>query len=81
MSTIWIFSFEDHSKVEIPKPEGGCNDIEPMWIGDVIYFLSDRNGEFNLFSFHTGSEEIRQLTQFEDFPIVNASHHGEEDHL
>lgn len=77
MSTIWIFSFEDHSKSEIPKPAGGCNDIEPMWIGDEIYFLSDRNGEFNLYSFDTGSKEIRQMTRFEDFPIVNASYNNE----
>ncbi len=77
MSTIWIFSFGDHSKTEIPKPEGGSNDIEPMWIGDVIYFLSDRNGEFNLFSFHTGTKEVKQLTRYDDFPIISASHHGE----
>ena len=75
MSTLWIFSFEDHSKSDIPKPEGGCNDINPMWIGDLIYFLSDRNGEFNLFSYNTGTKEINQLTQYEDFPIISASHH------
>lgn len=77
MSTLWIFSFEDHSKAEIPKPEGGCNDINPMWIGDMIYFLSDRNGEFNLFSFHTETREIKQLTEYEDFPIISASHHDQ----
>ncbi len=49
---LWIFSFADKSVVEIPKPEGGCNDICPMWIGETIYFLSDRNGDFNLFSYH-----------------------------
>jgi tricorn protease len=78
MSTLWIFSFDDHSISEIPKPEGGCNDINPMWIGDKIYFLSDRNGEFNLFSYDTGSGEIQQLTDYEDFPIISASHHSEQ---
>jgi len=78
MSTLWIFSFVDHSKVEIPKPEGGCNDINPMWIGDLIYFLSDRNGEFNLFTYDTGSSEVKQLTQFAYFPIVSASHHNKQ---
>lgn len=77
MSDIWIFSFADFSKTEIPQPEGGCNDIEPMWIGDLIYFLSDRNGEFNLYSFDTGSSEVKQLTTYEDFPIVYASHQGD----
>ncbi len=75
MSTLWVFSFEDHSKVEIPKPEGGCNDINPMWIGDLIYFLSDRNGEFNLFTYHVGTREVKQLTQYAYFPIISAAHH------
>jgi tricorn protease len=75
ISRLWIFSFVDYSKVEIPKPEEGCNDIDPMWIGDMIYFLSDRNGEFNLFAFNTGTREVSQLTQYEEFPIVNATHH------
>lgn len=74
-SRIWIIRFNDYSTVEIPKPEEGSNDINPMWIGEVIYFLSDRNGEFNLFSYHTGTQAIEQLTQFDDFPIVSASFH------
>ncbi len=76
-SRIWLFSFDDHSVVEIPKPEGGSNDIEPMWIGEKVYFLSDRNGEFNLYSYDTRSKEIMQLTEYEDFPIMNASFNNE----
>ena len=76
MSKIWIINFSDYAVEEIPKPDGGCNDINPMWIGDLIYFLSDRNGEFNLFSYHTGNGQVDQLTSFEDFPVVSASHHG-----
>ena len=51
ISTIWICSIDDYSVVKIPQPKEGCNDADPMWIGDKIYFLSDRNGEFNLFSY------------------------------
>ena len=64
ISTIWIFSFEDHSVKEIPKPEGGCNDTYPMWIGKNIYFLSDRNGEFNLFEYDRGSAEVKTADEF-----------------
>ena len=74
ISTIWIFSFNDYSVVKIPKPEGGCNDTEPMWVGDKIYFLSDRAGEFNLFSYDLAGKEIKQLTSFNDFPVINATH-------
>ncbi len=72
-ANIWIFSFEDKSIVKIPQPKGGSNDVQPMWIDATIFFLSDRNGEFNLFSYNVTSKEINQLTQFKDFPITNAS--------
>ena len=73
ISTIWICSLTDYSVIKIPQPKEGCNDAEPMWIGDNIYFLSDRNGEFNLFSYGIGSKEVSQLTYFKDFPILKAS--------
>jgi tricorn protease len=73
ISTIWLFSFSDNSIVKVPKPEGGCNDTDPIWIGDKIFFLSDRNGEFNLFSYNPKSSELKQITSFTDFPIINIS--------
>jgi len=77
VSTIWICTFEDYSIEKIPQPESRCNDTDPMWINDKIYFRSDRNGEFNLFSFDINSKEIEQLTHYIDFPILDASS-GEE---
>lgn len=71
ISSIWIISLGDYSVVKIPKPEGGCNDSNPVWIGNRIYFISDRAGEFNLFSFDQESKEIKQLTSFTDFPAIS----------
>ena len=73
ISTIWLFSFKDHSVVKIPKPKEGCNDTDPMWIENTIYFRSDRNGEFNLFSYDISSKSVKQLTKFNDFPIIKAT--------
>jgi tricorn protease len=73
ISTIWIYSFADHSVVKIPQPKDGCNDTDPMWFSGKIYFISDRNGEFNLFSYDQASKEITQKTSFNDFPIIKAS--------
>jgi tricorn protease len=73
ISNIWLYSFADHSVTKIPQPEGGCNDAEPMWADGKIYFISDRNGEFNLFSYDQSSKEVSQLTSFNDFPIIKAS--------
>lgn len=73
ISNIWIFSFNDHSVTRLPQPEGGCNDTHPMWAGQKVYFLSDRNGEFNLFSYDIQSKAVDQLTSFNDFPVITAS--------
>lgn len=73
ISNIWLYSFADHSVVKIPQPQGGCNDAEPMWMTGKIFFISDRNGEFNLFSYDQASKEVLQLTSFTDFPILKAS--------
>ena len=70
---VWILKTSDYSFEKISQPEGRCNDADPMWLGDKIYFRSDRNGEFNLFSFDAKSKEIKQLTNHADFPVLSAS--------
>ncbi len=72
ISTIWLYNFSDHAIAKIPQPKEGCNDINPMWDGTTVYFLSDRNGEFNLFSYDTNSKAVVQQTDFKDFPILSA---------
>jgi tricorn protease len=76
VSNIWIFDFKNHETIKIPQVEGRSNDWNPMWAGNLIYFLSDRNGEFNLFSYHTDNKATTQLTHFEDFPVNSANLHG-----
>jgi tricorn protease len=76
VSRIWLYNTRNHEVEQIPQPEGRCNDTDPMWIGDNVYFRSDRNGEFNLFSYDLRSKGIEQLTDHDDFPVVNASAGG-----
>ncbi len=73
ISVINIFSFADKSVVKIPQPVEGCNDVNPIWIGNTVYFRSDRNGEFNLFAYNAATKKIEQLTKYKDFPVLNAS--------
>ena len=72
-STIWLFNLGDHSSEKLPQPVSRANDAGPMWVGDNIYFRSDRNGEFNLFSYNLKSKAIKQLTDHRDFPVMAAS--------
>jgi len=72
-SRIWIANLADLAVEPIPQPEGRCNDTYPTWLGDSVYFLSDRDGEFNLFSYDQASKKIARLTDHDDFPIEAAS--------
>jgi tricorn protease len=73
-SRLWLMDMTDYSVKEVPKPAGGGNDIDPMWIGGTLYFNSDRNGEFNLFRQDAGG--ATQLTQLKDFPVTGPSSDG-----
>jgi tricorn protease len=73
VSTISIYRSSDHSLEKIAQPAGRANDAGPIWIGDSIYFRSDRNGEFNLFSYQLKTKTLKQLTRHSDFPVLNAS--------
>jgi tricorn protease len=44
-------------------------DRDPMWIGDAIYFNSDRTGTFNLFRYDLATRQTRQLTHYEDWDV------------
>ncbi len=72
-SRIWIYDVADHSVVEIPQPEGRSNDTDPMWVAGKVYFRSDRDGEFNLFSFDPATSTVARHTEHADFPIVGAA--------
>jgi tricorn protease len=43
---------------------GPHNDRNPIWVQDKIYFVSDRTGIFNLFSYDTKSKKTSQLTKY-----------------
>jgi tricorn protease len=38
------------------------SDRDPMWVGDKIYFSSDRDGTLNLFVYDTEADSMTQLT-------------------
>ena len=73
VSEIWIYDPATRAVEKVPQPATRANDAGPMWIGQTVYFRSDRDGEFNLYSFDPKSKAIRRLTSHADFPVLNAS--------
>ncbi|MGH9415436.1 MAG: S41 family peptidase, partial [Terriglobales bacterium] len=56
---IWIARLSDSSVVKVPRDNS--NDSDPMWIGDSVYFLSDRAGTVGLFAYDTRTQKVSQL--------------------
>jgi tricorn protease len=75
-SVLYIYDVRTHAIEKIPQPETRANDVDPVWIGDTIYFRSDRNGEFNVFMYDTKTKAVRQITTHADFPVLSASGRG-----
>lgn len=68
---IWIANLSDASVEKIPRDNS--NDFDPMWIGDQVYFLSDRNGPFTLYSYDLKSKKVTQLLRNDGLDIKSAS--------
>jgi len=69
---IWIASLSD-SAVQATIPRENSNDSSPMWVGDTIYFLSDRDGPVTLFAYDVNSKEVKQLVKNTGLDIKSAS--------
>ncbi len=60
-----------------PIPRQNSNDSNPMWIGDRIYFLSDRSGPITLFRYDIPSKKVTTLIRNDGFDFKNASAFGD----
>ncbi|MDQ3908663.1 MAG: S41 family peptidase [Acidobacteriota bacterium] len=64
---VWIANVRDGALDKLPV--GDYNDFFPMWIGDKIYFVSDRDYTSNLYVYDLASKRARQLTTFAQYGI------------
>jgi tricorn protease len=69
---IWIGNLSDSSVEEIPRPNS--NDYTPQWVGDKIYFLSDRNERnVTLYSYDTRTKKVAQAVNNDGLDLKTAS--------
>jgi tricorn protease len=57
---LYIFDVETYASKKISEGERASRD--PMWIGDSIFYDSDRDGHFNLYHYDTKSGKTSQVT-------------------
>jgi tricorn protease len=68
---IRVMNLADHTVEKLPWTDS--NDSDPMWVGNTVYFLSDRATTTNLFSHAADTKKLTQHTRHEDFDIKTAS--------
>jgi tricorn protease len=68
---IWIADLSDSSIDKIPRTDS--NDFEPMWIGDKVYFLSDREGPVTLFSYDVKTKKVSRALENDGLDLKSAS--------
>ncbi|MGA2831700.1 MAG: PDZ domain-containing protein [Terracidiphilus sp.] len=72
-SPIWIVNLKTLDLVKVPRENS--NDSNPVWVGDQVYFLSDRdntgknNGPVALYRYDTKSKQVSQVMQNDGLDI------------
>ena len=65
---VWIYDLVGKGIEKITSWPG--TDTQPMWIGDAVYFLSDRDDwKLNLWRYDVASKETTRVTRFTEFDV------------
>ncbi len=69
---IWIYDGKSVKNIT----DNPAQDIMPMWIGDEIYFISDRDHWMNIFVYDTKSGQTSKVTDFKEYDVKFPSCNG-----
>jgi tricorn protease len=58
-SQVWLVNMKTLDLEKVPRENS--NDSHPVWLGNTVYFLSDRNGSVSLFEYDTKSKQVQQV--------------------
>ncbi|MFB3855178.1 MAG: PDZ domain-containing protein [Vicinamibacterales bacterium] len=64
---VWIVDLKTYDLVT--PPWTGSKDTDPVWLGDAVYFISDRDDVANVWAFDTRTNRLTQVTRFTDFDV------------
>lgn len=64
---IWLANMKDGAVEKLPQ--ANYNDDQPMWVGDKLYFISDRTSTYNLYVYDLRSRQTKQITSYEQHGV------------
>ncbi|HXQ68962.1 MAG TPA: PDZ domain-containing protein [Pyrinomonadaceae bacterium] len=64
---IWIVDLKTYDLVSPPWTDS--KDVDPVWVEDSVFFISDRDGVANVWEYQTKNKKLAQITKFTDFDV------------
>lgn len=71
---IWIYDAAQKKVENITN--NVAQDIIPMWIGEEIFFISDRDKTMNIFVYNTRTRQTEKVTHYTDYDVKFPSTDG-----
>jgi len=65
---IWIYDLKNNRSRKLTDFPG--TDQHPIWFGNTVYYVSDRNLTLNIFAHDLGSGESRQITRHDEYDVL-----------
>ncbi len=63
---VYLLRLSDLQLEKVPRAKvelENSNDDDPVWIGDTVYFLSDRKGPVTIFAYDTKTKSVKQVLE------------------
>lgn len=73
-SDIWVYDLKGNTAEQIT--DSPAIDQQPVWVGDTIYFASNRHRTINLFAYDQATKAARKATSHDVFDVLWPSGDG-----
>ncbi len=73
---VWIYDLKSNTSEQVTT--GREQDMLPVWLGDTIFYVSDRDWTMNVFAYDTRTKKTRKVTNHTDYDATWPSGSGDE---
>lgn len=73
---VWIYDLAHNTSEQITDTR--AQDMLPVWLGDTVYYISDRDWTMNVFAYDTRTRRTRKVTDHKDYDVLWPSGAGDE---
>lgn len=73
---VWIYDLKSNTSEQVTT--GREQDMLPVWLGDTIFYVSDRDWTMNVFAYDTRTKKTRKVTNHNDYDATWPSGSGDQ---